>query len=66
MFTRGPIRRTWGAAQLGGTGLAVPDDPSWRSGMLIRSGVLPIILPPPVIMMDPSDKSTWTTPVRFT
>lgn len=66
VWTRGPIERTWGSGELGGVGLAVPDDPAWRSGMLVRGGALPVILPPPVIMHDPSDPATWTQPVRWT
>lgn len=53
----------WGRA---GIGLHTPPLHGWRSGLMIRGGAAPIILPPPVVMMDPSDPTTWTTPVRFT
>lgn len=37
-----------------------------RQGALQGSGAVPLNLPLPVIEMDPSDKRTWTRPVRWT
>lgn len=54
---------SWGRA---GIGLHTPPLHGWQCGVMIRGGAAPIILPPPVVMMDPSDPTTWTTTVRFT
>jgi hypothetical protein len=37
-----------------------------RKGALRGAGAVPLNLPVPVVMMDPSDKRTWTRPVRWT
>lgn len=63
MWTRGSVTRQWGTA---GTGREVPQVAGWRQGIVVRGGVLPVILPPPVPAMDPSDPTTWTVPVRWT
>lgn len=55
--------RHWGTS---GIGLHTPPLHDWRHGIMIRGGAIPIVLPPPVVMMDPSDPTTWVTPVRFT
>lgn len=63
MWTRGEVRRTWGVS---GIGMTVPQVNSWRRGIVIRSGAIPVVLPPPAVALDPSDRRTWTVPVRFT
>ncbi len=63
LFTRGVMTRTWGVS---GTGLEVPPVNGWRGGIMVRGGEIPVILPPPAVVMDPSDPATWTVPVRWT
>lgn len=63
MFTRGRlVRHRWGRA---GIGMGVPHVHGWRNGMVVGAGAVPLVLPPPVVMMDPSDRRTWTRPVRW-
>jgi hypothetical protein len=69
MFTRGYIpRNVWGQGTggTGGTGAAAPHVPGWRAGVIVGAGEVPMLLPPRVVMMDPSDRTTWTQPVRWT
>lgn len=44
----------------------VPHVPGWRAGAIQGAGEVRFIPPPPVVMMDPSDKRTWRRPVRWT
>lgn len=59
MFTRGRLRHSH-----------IPPVPHvWhdpRQGALQGSGPIPFRLPPFIPAMDPSDKRTWTRPVRWT
>lgn len=67
MFTRAVFpRNSWGPGHGGGTGTAIPHIPGWRKGAIVGAGEVPMLLPPPVVMMDPSNRATWTQPVRWT
>lgn len=71
MLTRRHITRNhWGTGHTApdpGTGTAAPHVPGWRAGDYIApAGEVPLILPPTVVQMDPSDRATWTTAVRWT
>lgn len=59
MWTRGRLRR-----------VHTPPVPhvftDTRQGALRGSGAVPLNLPPLVVAMDPSDKRTWSRPVRWT
>lgn len=65
MWTRGAVTRAgWGTT---GSMPTVPEDTTGRTGeAMLRAGFLPLLLPPPVVMHDPSDPTTWTVPVRWT
>jgi hypothetical protein len=57
MWTRGRLRR-----------IHTPPVPHvWRDTRTLQgSGAIPFNLPPLSVAMDPSDKRTWSRPVRFT
>lgn len=57
MWTRGAITRP---------DPTPPRPPVPRAGVIADGGMVPVVLPPPTIALDPSDPTTWTVPVRWT
>lgn len=57
------LERNWKAIP---GGIAVPAANSWSRGTLLRGAGAALRLPPAAIPMDPSDRGTWSRPVRFT
>ena len=63
LFTRGTLTRNWGVHA---TGITVPPANAWNPGPIVRGRSVGLTLPPATIAMDPSDRRTWTRPVRWT
>jgi hypothetical protein len=65
MITRTNIgRRNWSVVP---GGIATPAVNAWQGGGPIRrGGPVHLNIPPTAIAMDPSNRSTWRRPVRFT
>lgn len=68
MFTRADVVRRYSADHTANPSPAAAADAAARTpGLLVIGSGAPLMLPPPVVAMDPSDPSTWPTPaMRFT